>query len=274
VRAQGLKFGLSNHGIENFQFINPPPALAEKLKAEHADLYDPKWADFYHVADRSDAACEKFLVDWYDRNVELIDKYRPAHPVVRQRRRPALPGPLKLRVAAYFYNRAAEWGKEVSLSAKKAAFAPSGTNTQTIGSIIDFEKIGPRSPAGIRTGAWLVDHPIGSTWGYTSDMRVSGPEAVLAGLADTVSKNGTFLLNVSPRADGTIPEAQQATLRARGAARRRRTSVPPGRTRARRHGLHFSQLILISFSTALNSGSPVTSSAFLSLARAAAKQSP
>jgi hypothetical protein len=36
---------------------------------------------------------------------------------------------------------------------------------------------------------------------------------------------------------------------------------------------HHSHWILISFSTALNSGSPVTSSAFLSLARAAAKQS-
>ena len=35
----------------------------------------------------------------------------------------------------------------------------------------------------------------------------------------------------------------------------------------------FSQAILISFSTALNSGSPVMSSAFFSLAKAAAKQS-
>jgi len=36
---------------------------------------------------------------------------------------------------------------------------------------------------------------------------------------------------------------------------------------------YFSQLILISFSTALNSGSPVRSSQFLTLASAAAKQS-
>ncbi len=36
---------------------------------------------------------------------------------------------------------------------------------------------------------------------------------------------------------------------------------------------HLSQLILISFSTSLNSGSPVTSSQFLTLASAAAKQS-
>ena len=212
VRKQGLKFGVSNHGIENFQFINPPADLANLLKTNQADLYDPKWNDFYNVADRSDAACEKFLVNWYARNVELIDKYQPDllwfDNGVDQR----YLDPLKLRVAAYYYNRAKEWGKEVSLSTKKAAYAPSNKNTETIGSIIDFEKIGARSPAGIRTGVWQVDEPIGSTWGYTGDMRVAGAGSIIAKLADTVSKNGTLLLNLSPKADGTFPSEQQETL--------------------------------------------------------------
>lgn len=216
VRAQGLKFGVSNHGIENFQFINPPPDLAADLQAKHADLYDPKWADFYHVADRSDAACEKFLVNWWNRNVELIDKYQPDMLWFDNGVDQRYLDPLKLKVAAYYYNRAKQWGKEVSLSTKKAAYAPSGNNLQTIGSIIDFEKIGARSPAGIRPGAWQVDHPIGSTWGYTNEMRVSGPATIVAALADTVSKNGTLLLNLSPRADGTFPQEQQDTLLAVG----------------------------------------------------------
>lgn len=212
VRAQGLKFGVSNHGIENFQFINPAPDLAATLKVEQADLYDPKWADFYHVADRSDAACERFLVNWFERNVELIDKYQPDMLWFDNGVDQRYLDPLKLRVAAYYYNRGAQWGKAVSISTKKAAYAPSNSNLQTIGSIIDFEKIGARSPAGIRPGAWQVDHPIGSTWGYTSDMKISGPGAIVAALADTVSKNGTLLLNLSPRADGTIPEEQRQTL--------------------------------------------------------------
>ena len=212
VRKQGLKFGVSNHGIENFQFINPPADLAAELKARQADLYDPKWADFYNVADRSDAACRKFLVNWFERNVELIDKYQPDILWFDNGVDIRYLDPLKLRVAAYYYNRAKEWGKEVSISTKKAAYAPSNKNTETIGSIIDFEKIGTRSPAGIRTGVWMVDEPIGSTWGYTSDMRVSSPGSVVAKLADTASKNGTLLLNVSPRADGTIPAEQQNTV--------------------------------------------------------------
>jgi alpha-L-fucosidase len=216
VRARGLKFGVSNHGIENFQFINPPPELAADLKAKQADLFDPKWADFYNYADRSDAACTRFLVDWFERNVELIDKYQPDMLWFDNGVDQRYLDPLKLHIAAYYYNRAAQWGKEVSLSTKKAAYAPSGTNLATIGSIIDFEKIGSRSPAAIRTGAWQVDHPIGSTWGYTTGMKIADAPSIITALADTVSKNGTLLLNLSPKADGTIPDDQQATLLALG----------------------------------------------------------
>jgi alpha-L-fucosidase len=57
-----------------------------------------------------------------------------------------------------------------------------------------------------------VDHPIGSTWGYTEGMTVSKADSIIPRLVDTVSKGGNFLLNLSPMADGTIPMAQQDTL--------------------------------------------------------------
>jgi alpha-L-fucosidase len=212
VRAQGLKFGVSNHGIENFQFINPSSEVAADLQARRADLYDPAWADFYSVADRSDAALTRFLHDWYARNVELIDKYRPDLLWFDNGIDIRYLDPLKLRIAAHYYNRAAAWGQEVSISTKKAAFAPSGLNDQQIGSILDFEKVGSRSPAGIRPGVWQVDDAIGSTWGYTDGMRISSAATILTRLIDTVSKNGTYLLNLSPRADGSLPQEQQQVL--------------------------------------------------------------
>jgi alpha-L-fucosidase len=214
VRKQGMKLGVANHGIENFEFINPPLELAEKMKEEKADLYDPKWADFYNYADRSNAAMKRFLVNWYERNVELIDKYQPDliyfDNGVDQRHI----DPLKLQIAAYYYNRAKSWGKEVSFTTKKAAFAPSGTNTKTIASILDFEGA---PPDGIRTGSWVVDRPIGTrSWGYVDGLKANSPQTVIGWLVDTVSKNGTLLLNVSPKADGTIPQDQQDTLLAVG----------------------------------------------------------
>lgn len=213
VRARGLKFGISNHGIENFQFVNPSPELADELKAKKVDLYDPAWAEFYHVADRSDAALQRFLHDWFARNVELIEKYRPDMLWFDNGIDIRYLDPLKLRLAAYYYNRAQQWGQPVSISTKKAAFAPTGLNNAQIGSIVDFEKVGARSPSGIRTGVWQVDDAIGSTWGYTEGMRTASPNEILRRLIDTVSKNGTYLLNLSPKADGTIPQDQQDVLR-------------------------------------------------------------
>ncbi len=209
VRKQGLKFGFTNHQIENFQFINPPAEMIEKMKAEKADLYDPKWTAFYNVADRSDEACQKFLLGWFNRNVELIDKYQPDMLWFDNGIDQRFLDPMKLRVAAYYYNSAKKWGKDVTLNTKKAAFAPSGTNIATIGSILDFEG---HVPPGIRTGTWDVDTQIGSTWGYTEGMRVASASAMVNRLIDIVSKNGTLMLNLSPKADGTIPQEQQETL--------------------------------------------------------------
>jgi alpha-L-fucosidase len=215
VRAHGMKFGVSNHGIENIEFIETdkmPAELLDELREKKADLFDPKWADFYNVTNRTEAGYTKFLANWLERNVELIDKYQPDMLWFDNGVDKRFLDPLKLWIAAYYYNRAEQWGKEVSISTKKAAFAPSDSNLQTIGSIIDFEKVGSRSPSGIRTGAWQVDDAIGSTWGYTSDMRVSSPATIIGRLIDTVSKNGTYLLNISPKPDGTIPQEQQDVL--------------------------------------------------------------
>lgn len=212
VRKEGMKFGVSNHGVENFAFINPSAALTARLQAAQADLYDPKWAPFYNVADRSPEAMARFLTDWVDRNVELIDKYQPDLLWFDNGANLRVLDPLKVWIAAYYYNRAAQWGKAVSISTKYIAYAPSNDDGRQIGSIIDFEKVGARSPAAIRPAPWMVDDTIGSTWGYTNGMKVSGAGTILGRLIDTVSKDGFYLLNLSPKADGTIPEEQQRTL--------------------------------------------------------------
>lgn len=212
VRKAGLRFGVSNHGIENFTFINPTPALDARLKAARADLYDPAWAGFYNVADRSPKAMKRFLSDWLARNFELIDKYQPDLIYYDNGVNLRVLDPLKERVAAYYYNRARSWGKEVSITTKFVAYAPSNDDRKQVGAIVDFEKVGKRSPPDIRPAPWMVDDVIGSTWGYTEGMKISGSAAIVGRLVDTVSKDGFYLLNLSPKADGTIPEDQQRTL--------------------------------------------------------------
>ena len=197
LERAGLKTGVSNHSSIHFDFI---PALPG------SDQYDPKWAAFYNVADRSDAARTKFLHDWVNKNIELIDKYHP-DMLWFDMNAGRNWDPLKLRVAAYYFNRAMEWGKEVAISAKTDAFVS--------GQVMDYEREG-RAPMELTDWVWQPDDPITNKFGYVEGMKPYPADQFVWKLVENVSKNGNLLLNISPRADGTIPQEQQDVLLAIG----------------------------------------------------------
>lgn len=66
---------------------------------------------------------------------------------------------------------------------------------------------------------WESTRGLGFSFGYN---QAEGPEHTLSGqalirlLVDVVSKNGNLLINVGPRADGSIPELQQQSMAAMG----------------------------------------------------------
>jgi len=115
--------------------------------------------------------------------------------------------PLKIRVAAYYYNRAREWGKEVAISAKGAAWVT--------GQIMDYEREG-RAPMELTDWVWQPDDPIQDKFGYVEGIHPGPPRAYVWKIIENVSKNGNYLLNISPKADGTIPQEQQDVLLAIG----------------------------------------------------------
>jgi alpha-L-fucosidase len=47
---------------------------------------------------------------------------------------------------------------------------------------------------------------------YIEDEQYKSAEQIIADLCDIVSKNGTLLLNIGPRADGTIADADRGIL--------------------------------------------------------------
>jgi alpha-L-fucosidase len=197
LKKAGLKTGISDHSAFHFEFI---PALPG------SDEYDPKWANFYNVADRSDAARVKFMHDWVAKRVETIDKYHPDmlwFDMGTDHRW----DPLKIRVASYYFNRAKEWGKEVGISAKAAAWVS--------GQIMDYEREG-RSPMELTDWVWQPDDPITNKFGYVEEQHPYPANQFVWKIVENVSKNGNLLLNISPRADGTIPQEQQDVLLAIG----------------------------------------------------------
>lgn len=207
VRKVGLKFGVSNHRMENWSFMYPKDA---NLKT---DLFDPEYADFYgppqkpqtgedHMAGKANYSKE-FLEEFLRRCQELVDKYQPDILWFDNGINDRGLDPIKLRLAAYYYNSAEKWKKEVSLSTKSDAYL--------YGSIKDYERQS-RAPKEITDYPWQVDDPVLNRFGYTEGSAIVNVATVVNRLIENVSKNGGLLLNISPKADGTIPENQQKLL--------------------------------------------------------------
>jgi len=60
---------------------------------------------------------------------------------------------------------------------------------------------------------WLTDITLSfGSWSYTTGQTYKTPEMVIRNMIDVWSKRGIVLLNISPKADGTIPQEQRTVL--------------------------------------------------------------
>jgi len=198
ARARGLKFGISSHFTTNWTYYKHDPAF---------DTSDPQFYDLYGrpYAEGSPADAQ-FIQHFKERTQEMIDKYQPdliwfdGGLSQREFMRP------KLELLAYYYNRAMEWDKGVVYNYKnnRHHIWPDGCG------VLDIER-GKLND--IRPEAWQTDTSVArQTWGYTVDMIVKPAGEIIDDLIDIVSKNGNLLLNIGPKADGTIPEEQKQVL--------------------------------------------------------------
>ncbi|WP_010179041.1 alpha-L-fucosidase [Aquimarina agarilytica] len=198
-RSKGLIMGASSHYAFNWSFYN---------KKDHFDTMDPQYADLYSKKgkDLKEPVSEEFKKEWWIRTLDLIDNYQPDilwfdfmldRPAFKEYRP---------KIAAYYYNKGIEWGKEVVLQDKNfdhEAF-PEGTV------IYDLER--GKLP-GIRKLPWQTDTSIGkNSWCHVSNWESKDTNQLIDDLVDIVSKNGNLLLNVGPKADGTIPDDQKKIL--------------------------------------------------------------
>jgi len=61
--------------------------------------------------------------------------------------------------------------------------------------------------------SWMTDETISyGSWCYTDNLRIKPTKDLIHVLVDIVSKNGILLLNISPMANGTIPDDQRNVL--------------------------------------------------------------
>lgn len=205
VRAQGMKFIATFHHGFNGQFTERQ-SEATGFYPRHdgwpTTSEDPRLRLLYGNLDQQ---WSRNL--WLGKLAEVIDGYQPDliwFDFCLRR----LPPDVQNRFLAYYFDRAQEWGKQVVVTCKNHD-VPVGIAVE------DFEK---GRAERLTRDPWLTDDTISlGSWCYTDDLKIKPASEIIQVLADIVSKNGILLLNISPRADGVIPDDQQNVLREIGA---------------------------------------------------------
>ncbi|MGE4489471.1 MAG: alpha-L-fucosidase [Kiritimatiellales bacterium] len=223
VRERGMKYAPSYHRERHYKYFRagcgPHPAgMFPSIEGELAkhpkriDLYGPFDLSSEFIAGylaRWDEIDRKYQPDfmWLDHCPSLHEDY-PESEAYRQ---------AFLRMITDYLNRAAKTGREVYFNNKGRGGSvrlmsnfPEDVGIRGEDNLLR-ETIGPK---------WENPATLGHSYGYSemedrSDAYRSSV-SLIHELIDVVSKNGNLLLNIGPRADGTIPENQRRRLLAIG----------------------------------------------------------
>ena len=201
ARKRNMVWGCSTHRMEHHTFMYPDPGVPN-------DQFDPRYAGFYgppiqDINMNGPNASAAFQGDWLARIQELVDKYQPELLYMDNGVNPREYDPIKLRAAAYLFNRAQAVGYQTTLCTKQWAYL--------YGTLQTAEGMGG-SPQWIYPGAWQCDTSIGNSYGYIRGLRVLDGAALVRQLIILASCGGNYMLNVAPMSDGSIPEDQQKSL--------------------------------------------------------------
>ncbi len=139
---------------------------------------------------------------WFGKLKEVIDKYQP-DIIWFDSWLDKIPEAYRQKFCAYYLNEAEKLGKEVVIVRKQ-------DDLPLDCSVDDLEK---SRKTKIEEKSWMTDETVSTgSWCYTEDLKIKPAADVLHVLIDIVSKNGVLLLNISPKADGTIPDDQRNVL--------------------------------------------------------------
>lgn len=245
ARARGLRFGVSNHSSHAWHWFQtaygydaegPMAGVrydAHRLKPadgrgrwweglDPADLYGrpnivmpdglatAKAVREWHAANTLPWTEEpppndpEFVDKWFFRLQDLIDKYRPDFLYLDNTELPL--GQAGLDIAAHFYNANARWHGGVH----EAVLTAKGIRPERRGALVqDFERSiggGGIQPLPFETGTCI------GQWHYKKDLEYKSVRQVVQMFVDVVSKNGTLLLSIPQRGDGSIDEREVAFL--------------------------------------------------------------
>lgn len=204
IHQKNMKFVASFHIARNLQIYKEEPQ--KWLNDTSYFPYNPKMPtsseDPLLAKMYGNISKEKFNEDWFGQLKEVIDNYSP-DLIYFDSQTQKIPDSIKRQFVAYYFNDAVAKDKQVVFTHKEGEFPKSV-------SLEDFEK-GRMNK--ITEEFWLTDETVSvGSWSYTDNLGLKNAGEIIHVLVDVVSKNGALMLNVSPMANGIIPENQQAIL--------------------------------------------------------------
>lgn len=206
-QKRGMQIGASSHRMEHWFFMGHGKEFESDIKdpMQRGDFYWPAMpepTDLHDIFSKPEPT-EEFLQDWLVRTCEIIDRYHPKILYFDWWIQHSACKPYLKKLAAYYYNRAQEWGEQVVINYKHDAFQ-FGT------AVPDVER---GQFADVKPYFWQTDTAIAlNSWCYTENNQFRPAADILCDLVDIVSKNGCLLLNVGPKADGTISQEDREIL--------------------------------------------------------------
>ena len=212
-----LIFSTSSHRAEHFWFLNGGQTVGrpnETQEEAYRAFYGPcenvhKYNNLYTLL-RQEHGIEPtkaWLEDWLASSCELVDRYRPASLFFDWWVSYKAFRPYMKKFLAYYYNRSLEWGKTVCVYYKSDAVMYNCA-------IFDRER---GQLEGISPYIWQGETSTAyNAWSYCTTNRFKTPHTIICNLLDVISKNGCFVLNLGPRADGSFCEEELRILDALG----------------------------------------------------------
>jgi alpha-L-fucosidase len=208
IKARGLKFVTTFHHQWLWGWYPTDDASADASNPEYAGLYGPRVPatafDYANPRPRPDAA---FCGLWRDKVLEVIDKYQP-DLVYFDSRMAIIDEKYRQEMIAHYYNKEGEWGRGVVLTYKEPDL-PHGVAVE------DLER---GRKEFLTPEPWLTDDAIDwNSWCHVSNAHYKSTKRLVDELVDIVSKNGCLLLDITPTAQGVIPDEVRERLLAIGA---------------------------------------------------------
>jgi alpha-L-fucosidase len=222
ARKTDLKVMGSFHHARSYNYThkNIDRSLLTDEQLEKADVFQDEYIDFFFPSDKFPA--EKFAQQWHDKIVEVSDKYQPDFIWFDgvQMQNEHSPEKVALSALTHYYETSSARGQDVVVCSK----LPAGDVVTKTAWFNYPEDVGIRGYENGRDmpadngGYWLWDRAIAYPWGYVKDKKYKQDANYhVDSLVDIVARGGVFLLSLTPRASGAIPEPEKEIMRGIGA---------------------------------------------------------